>query len=195
MRRKRRTTDKHHAAAWKYKNLTIAFLGLCVACVLSQNKEFHAILAHLGNVGYIGAFIAGILFVSTFTVATGMIILFIFAETLHPIEIGLIAGLGAVVGDIIIFHLVKDSLANELTDIYNHVDHKKHIKKLLHSKYFSWTLPVIGAIIIASPLPDELGVSLMGLSKMKTVPFLLLSFFLNSIGIFLIVSASLVIKP
>ena len=195
MRRKRRTTAKHHATAWKYKNLTIAFLGLCVAYVLSQNKEFHALLAHLGNVGYIGAFVAGILFVSTFTVATGALILLIFAETLHPIEIGLIAGLGAVVGDITIFRFVKNNLEKELTDIYNHIDHNKHFKKLLHSKYFSWTLPVLGAIIIASPLPDELGVSLMGLSKMKTVPFLLLSFFLNSIGIFLIVSASLVIKP
>ena len=195
MRRKRRTTAKHHATAWKYKNLTIAFLGLCVAYVLSQNKEFHALLAHLGNGGYIGAFIAGILFVSTFTVATGALILLIFAETLHPIEIGLIAGLGAVVGDITIFRFVKNNLEKELTDIYNHIDHNKHFKKLLHSKYFSWTLPVLGAIIIASPLPDELGVSLMGLSKMKTVPFLCISFILNSIGIFLIVSASLVIKP
>ena len=54
-------------------------------------------------------------------------------------------------------------------------------------------LPVIGAIIIASPLPDELGVSLMGMSQMKASRFILLSYILNSIGIFLVVSASLLI--
>jgi len=195
MRRKRRTYEKHHATAWKYKNLTIASVGIVLAVLLSQNEFLHAFLSHLGTLGYIGAFIAGILFVSTFTVATGALILLILAETLHPIEIGIIAGLGAVVGDIIIFRFIKDNLASEITDIYNHVDNKKHLKKLFHSPYFSWTLPVLGAIMIASPLPDELGISLMGLSKLRTIPFMIISFILNSIGIFLIVSASLIIKP
>jgi len=79
--------------------------------------------------------------------------------------------------------------------IYDHIDGDHHFKKVLHTKYFSWTLPVIGAIIIASPFPDEIGVSLMGISKMKTYQFILISFLLNAIGIFLVVSASLVIKP
>jgi len=39
---------------------------------------------------------------------------------------------------------------------------------VLYLKYLSWSLPVIGAVIIASPFPDELGISLMGFSKMKT---------------------------
>jgi hypothetical protein len=56
-------------------------------------------------------------------------------------------------------------------------------------------LPVIGAIIIASPLPDEVGISLMGLSKISTPKFIFISYILNSIGLFLIISASVVIKP
>ena len=66
---------------------------------------------------------------------------------------------------------------------------------LIHTKYFSWTLPVLGAVIIASPLPDEMGVGLMGISKLKTSQFILLSFVLNSIGIFIIVSAGAFFKP
>lgn len=181
--------------SWKYKNLTFVFLGVIIALVLSRIEAFHQFLLHLGNYGYIGAFIAGILFVSTFTVATGAIILLVLAEKLSPIEIGIIAGLGAVVGDFTIFRFIKDNLVGELENVYNHVDNKHHFIKILHSKYFSWTLPVIGAIIIASPFPDELGVSLMGISKMKTFQFLIVSFLLNAIGIFLVVSASLVIKP
>ncbi len=177
----------------KYKNLILLCISIIIALLLSGYEPFHYFLLHLGNLGYVGAFIAGVLFVSTFTVATGAVILLILAETLSAVEIGIIAGLGAVVGDFTIFRLVKDSLAKEITPIYNHFGGKQ-ITALLHTKYFSWTLPVIGAIIIASPFPDEIGVSLMGIVKMKTYKFLLLSFILNAIGIFLVISASTVIK-
>jgi uncharacterized membrane protein YdjX (TVP38/TMEM64 family) len=143
----------------------------------------------------VGAFIAGVLFVSTFTVATGAIILLVLAEKLSALEIGIIAGMGAVFGDYVIFRFIKDNLAEEVKDIYNHIDGNHHVQRLFHTKYFSWTLPVIGAIIIATPFPDEIGVSLMGISKMKTYQFLIISFILNAIGIFLIVSASTIIKP
>lgn len=180
---------------WKYKNLFLVFMSTVAALILSRFEAFHAFLLHLGNLGYLGAFIAGMLFVSTFTAATGMLILLVLAERLSPLEIGVVAGFGSVIGDMTIFHLVKDNLSAEVKDIYDHIDQKKHFKKILHSKYFSWTLPVAGAIIIASPFPDEIGVSLLGISKMSTIKFMLLSFLLNSIGIFLIISASLVIKP
>lgn len=180
---------------WKYKNLTLVLLSVILVVILSRIEVFHSFLLHLGGFGYVGAFIAGMFFVWTFTAATSALILLILAETLSPLEIGLIAGLGAVIGDVLIFHLVKDTLTNEIEDIYNHVDRKKHLAKLFHSKYFNWMLPVLGSIIIASPLPDELGVSLMGISKMNPVKFMILSYVLNSIGIFLVVSASVFIKP
>ena len=184
----------NHWRSWKYKNLTIFFLSLITALLLSRYEAFHNFLLNLGELGYIGAFLAGILFVSTFTVATGAVILLILAERLSPIEIGIIAGLGAVVGDFTIFRFIKDNLVAEVTPIYNGLG-GSHVTKMLHTKYFSWTLPVVGAIIIASPFPDEIGVSLMGIAKMKTYQFIILSFILNAIGIFLVVSASLVIKP
>ncbi len=180
---------------YKYKNLTLVYLGIILAASFYQIDAFHQFLLHLGNYGYLGAILAGMLFVSTFTVATGAIILLILAEQLHPLEIGLFAGLGAVVGDLMMFHLVKDGLAAELERVYDLVDSRHHLIKVLHTRHFRWTLPVIGALIIASPLPDELGVTLMGISKMKTIEFIPISFLLNSVGIFLIISASLIIKP
>ncbi len=183
-----------HWYSWKYKNLTFFFLSFIAALLLSRYEPFHNFLLNLGGLGYIGAFFAGMLFVFTFTIATGAVILFVLAESLSPIEIGIIAGLGAVVGDFIIFRFIKDNLLEEVTPIYNRFG-GNHISHVLHTKYFSWTLPVIGAIIIASPFPDEIGVSLMGISKMKTYQFLLISFLLNTIGIFLVISASVLIKP
>jgi len=180
---------------WKYKNLTFLLISILFALALSKYEPFHELLIRLGDYGYIGAFVAGILFVSTFTAAIGAVILLILAEELSPLEIALIAGMGAVFGDFMIFRFIKNSLTMEINQLYDHIDGRHHFKKVLHSRYFSWTLPVIGSIIIASPLPDEIGVSLMGISKMSMAKFLVISFILNAIGIFLIISASIIIHP
>lgn len=174
---------------WKYKNLTYFFLSIYIAFYISNLEQFDYILHQIGNYSYISAFIAGMLFVSTFTIATGAVILLFLADVIPYWQLSLVAGLGAVVGDILIYKFVKDNLADELSLIYDQIDGKHHISKLLHSKYFSWTLPVLGALIIVSPFPDEIGVSLMGISKMSTKKFILIAFILDVIGVFLLVSA------
>jgi len=120
--------------------------------------------------------------------------LFNLAEYLNPWEIALIAGVGAVIGDMTIFQFIRTKgLVDEIKHFFQYFGSDK-LHHLIHTKYFSWTLPVIGAIIIASPLPDELGIGLMGISHLKTWKFVLVSFLLNSIGIFLIVSSSILVK-
>lgn len=180
--------------SFKYKNLLLTVLGIIFAIVLSRYEPFHLFLLNLKDYGYIGAFFAGMLFVSTFTFATGAIILLIFAEALNPIELALIAGLGGVAGDFFIFKYIKNDLTKEIELIYKNIG-GNHLSKVLHTKYFRWTLPVIGALIIVSPFPDEIGVSLMGLSKMSIYKFLLIAFVLDFIGVFLIISSSIFIKP
>lgn len=180
---------------WKYKHLTLFFISVIFSILLSRYEPLNTFLLNLGNWGYIGAFFAGILFVSTFTVATGAVILLILAERLSPIEIGIIAGLGGVVGDFTIFRFVKDGLLSEITPVYNSLGGRR-LTAVLRTKYFSWTLPVIGALIIASPFPDEIGVSLMGIAKIKTYQFILLSFVLDTVGVFLfVVFARAIINP
>lgn len=180
--------------SWRYKNLTLVFVSILATIILLQFEKFHSILLSLGNLGYIGAFFAGMLFVSTFTVSVGSVLLLILAEKLSTFEIGVLAGLGAVTCDFLIFRFTKNKLLSEFDILYKEFE-GRHLTHLFHSKYFSWLFPVFGAIVVASPLPDELGVTLMGISKMKTYQFLILSFILNVLGISLIVSASNFIKP
>jgi len=134
------------------------------------------------------------LFVSTFGFSTGVVTLLILAEKLSLPLIGIIAGAGGVFGDFMLFRFVKDRLVTEIKPIYDSMDHNHHLIKLLHTKHFRWMFPVFGAIVIASPLPDEVGVTLMGISKMKTRTFLLLSFILNVSGVILVLLASRFIK-
>lgn len=180
---------------YRYKNLTFLTLSIVVTIIVFRFEPFHEFLLHLGKLGYLGAFIAGVLFVSTFTVAIGSVILLILAENFSVIEIAVIAGLGAVAGDLTIFKFIRNkSLVDEIMALYKYFGGHK-IRHLIHTKYFGWMLPVIGALIIASPLPDELGVGLMGISKMKLHEFVILSFVLNSIGIFLVLFLSGFVKP
>lgn len=180
---------------WRYTNLTFLAVSLLLALAISSYEPLHEALLHLGKLGYVGAFFAGALFVSTFTVAIGIVVLLVLAEFLSPLEIGIVAGLGAVLGDLLIFRFIKNKLITEINYLFRHIDKKRRLRQLFNSRYFSWTLPVIGAVIIASPLPDEIGVSLMGISQMNTLQFIPLSFILNAIGIFLVVSASTIINP
>ena len=175
----------HHYV--KYRNIILFVVGFIVAILLFRIQGFKLFVQSIGNLGYLGAFIAGLLFVSTFTVAMSSIILVTLSQSLPIPLVILVAGMGAVIGDLLIFRFIKDNVADEITPIYNELVNKSHIKKILHTKYFSWTLPVMGTLIIASPLPDELGVSLLGLSQIKLLRFLLISWVSHTVGMSILV--------
>lgn len=168
--------SRHHKIN-RHMNLILLAVGLGLAWIL-KSYDF-------STYGLIGAFVGGIMFASVFTVASGTIILLSLAHTLPIWQVAVTAGLGAIITNFFIFRFVRDDLYNEIKDVYELFGHR-HLTTLLHTKYFHWFLPLVGAIIIASPLPDELGVSLLGISQMSQGKFLLLAFALNTIGISLI---------
>ena len=90
------------------------------------------------------------------------------------------------VGDLIIFKFIRYSFADEIDKFskekaINRLNNK--IPNLL-KKYF---VPVLAGFIIASPLPDEIGVSLLATSRsISTKFFSILSYVLNTAGIFII---------
>jgi hypothetical protein len=172
---------------WHFKNTALLTASLIVFFLLADTAFVKNIITGLGELGYIGAFITGMFFVSTFTVAPAAVVLYHLADQLHPLEIALLAGLGCVVGDYIIFRFLKDKVFQELQPVFNRLG-GSYVWKFLSTPYFAWLTPVIGAAIIASPLPDEAGIGLLGLSKIKSWQFLLLSFVLNAVGIFIIVA-------
>ena len=148
---------------------------------------------------YIGIFIAGMFFTSAFTTAPAIVILGEFSKHNNLMAVAVIGGLGAAIGDFILFKFVKDRVADDFKYLFHikkkgrHVVKSKDIdclgnrlKSIFHTKLFHWFAPFIGALIIASPLPDELGIAILGLSRMKDSVFIPVSFIFNSIGIFVI---------
>lgn len=174
---------------WRYKNLTLLAISIVVFFILAQTSSVQTAIANFGEWGYAGAIILGIFSVMTFTAAPALTVLYAFSEHLNPIELALLAGLGSVIGDFIIFSFFKDTIFTELEPIIERISHSP-VAHIFHSRYFLWLTPVIGALIIASPLPDELGVPLLSGNKIKKWHFIILTFILNSTGIWLLLTGT-----
>lgn len=129
------------------------------------------------------------MYVSTFTFSAGVLTLLVLAPSYNIFLMTAVASAGALASDLLIFKFVSDDLDSEIRDIWKRLG-GRHVMRVLHIKIFSWMLPLVGALIVASPFPDEIGISLMGLSKMRASRFIPLVFFLNSVGIFLIIAFS-----
>lgn len=168
------------------KNLSIVFLSVLIAIILAKTDAFRDLLISIQGLKFIGSFIAGIFFISVFTVAPASVMLFNIAQITPIWEVAILGGLGAVVGDFIIFRFIKNNFADEVINLLKKTKIQK-IAGIIHLSAFRWLVPFIGALIIASPLPDELGLTMMGLSKVKTSTFVLISFILNSLGILALV--------
>lgn len=177
---------------WEYPYLTAILISVLLAIVLAGNQTFKDWLFHLSSLEYIGALLAGVFFVSSFTVAISIVVIGIMAQNINPVALGLIGGVGAVIGDYLIFKLVRSHLQDELSMLFGK-DGTSYVKTLIRSRYIAWMLPLIGIFILASPLPDELGVSLLGISKISEAKFILISYVSNAVGILMIASVARVI--
>lgn len=174
---------------WPYKNTTLLIISLLVFFYFAESDFIQNIIITIGGFGYLGAFMTGIFFVSIFTVVPATTILYNLANILNPWEVAIFAGIGAVLGDYLIFRFLRDKVFDELNKIFNKMGGSV-VKKLFYTPYFIWLLPLLGAFVIASPLPDEAGISLLGLSKIKNWQFIVLSFLLNAVGILIVIIAA-----
>ena len=131
------------------------------------------------------SFIAGMFFTSVVTTAPAIAVLGELALEGNLLLVALAGGAGAVIGDYIIFAFVRDRVGDDIAYLLARTGTPRFFK-LFHRRTFRWMLPFIGGLIIASPLPDELGLALLGIAKMRTSRFVLLSFTFNATGILLI---------
>ena len=167
-------------------DISLIALSIIVAVLLVKSNVLSDLLSSTSNLKFIGSFIAGLFFTSLFTTAPAIVTLGQIATSANIIEVSFFGAVGAVIGDLIIFQFVKDQLSVHFAELMTHNSVWKRMKVLFKLKYFRWITLLIGGAIIASPLPDELGIGLLGASKMKTRLFVPISFIFNFIGIYLI---------
>ncbi|MFH0876546.1 MAG: hypothetical protein V1859_11520 [archaeon] len=147
------------------------------------NRHYPLIENNLILLSYLGVFLAGIFYAYGFTSGPAVGVLLIISRHVNIFVAGLIGGLGSLLGDFLIFEFIRVGFEDEIKKlshehIFKSIDIPKIIKKGI--------MPLIAFVFIASPLPDEIGVSILAATKIPTKFFAIISYTLNTAGIFFI---------
>lgn len=173
---------------FKYPKLALLVLFSISAYYIFSDSHVQAIIDNLGQLSYLGVFLAGICFSFGFSTpfAVG------FFLTVQPENIfiaSIVGGMGALISDVLIFKFIRFSFMDEFkrlekTIIVKDVSHVLSRKPF--SKIKAYILYLFAGLIISSPLPDELGVSMLaGLTHVRINTLAAISFVMNTLGIFI----------
>ncbi len=166
--------------------ILIFILTFFLAYILFHHREFLLINNFLLSLGPLGAFIAGIFFPYGFTAAPATAVLLIIAKDQNILVSGFLAGFGALLSDLLIFRFIRSSFKDELKLLSKEKIFLK-IGNYFPQKINNFLIDFVAAIFIASPLPNEIGVSLMATSRtISTKIFSIFCYILNTAGIFII---------
>lgn len=179
----------------KYPKLILLCLSILLAYLLFQIDFFREVAVKLNSHGYVSILLAGFLFSYGFTAPFAVGFFISLAPQVNIFLAAPLAGIGALLSDLLIFRFIRTSFQDEFENLkltwffqkirelfFNHLSDR--IKR-----YVLWTF---AGFLIASPLPDEFGVSLVsGFSGINQKIFSVISFSLNTIGIFVILLLAL----
>lgn len=171
--------------AYRYPRLTIlALLFLFSYFILSADTlPFKDLILSLG---IIGGLFAGFFYVFSFTAPAATAVLLILGTDNNILVIGLVAGLGALIGDLIIFKTARKAFGNEFIRLRQEPIIRKPLELIEH-RIRRIIKITIALIFIASPLPDEIGVTLIANTHaLKQKYFIIWSYLLNTAGIFVL---------
>lgn len=168
----------------KYRtSLIIFFSGLVLTIIGLQFPPVRHLFFSIEQTGYLGSFLAGILYSSGFTSSSAVVIFAQMPDRFNPLLIAIVAGIGSVFYDATLFALFRSQGKKRIIEVMR--DKIRHT-----SRRNRRIMVIIGLLIHISPLPDELAAGVLSLSQMKMKHFIALSFLLNAMGVLIIVLIS-----
>ncbi len=169
------------------------FMALVACCIFAYLLFSTGALEQFGESlhghGYVSIFIAGLLFSFGFTSPFAAGLFLAMAPQVNPYIAAPLGGFAAFLADLCIFEFIRFSFSDEIHRLKSTRAFLK-IHGLLHHKrvpvsvrtYLLWAF---AGLIIASPLPDEIGVTLLStITTIDAKKFGAFSFAMNTLGIF-----------
>jgi hypothetical protein len=149
-----------------YPKLLALACSFAAAYVLARMGLLHSVAEWFNGDGYVSVFIGGMLYTFGFTAGFGFALLAEVSQHVHPIPAALLGGAGATIADMTLFRFVRISLKDEWTLLLQSATALR-IRTLLHRHVrFEYLrragIWLLACTIIASPLPDEIGITVLG---------------------------------
>ncbi len=170
-------------------------LALCIllSTLLLETGMFVQFGAALSSHGYAAIFIAGLMLSFGFTAPFAVGLFLALAQGVNIYYASLIGGFGAFLSDLFIFEFVRFSFHDEIhkfrsTDLYLFFHKLMHHEKMPPTlrTYLLWS---VAGIVIASPFPDEIGISLLSsVTDLDAKRFAAICLVLNMAGVFVMLA-------
>ena len=168
-------------ARW-YANVSVIAASVFLAILFAGSGALEQFITQTQQVRLIGSLVAGFFFSSVFTVAPAIVALGEIAQHGSLMTTALVGGFGAMMADMLIFRFLKANFGSDIAFSARHAKSARFMH-LMRSSGFHWALILLGGLIIASPFPDELGLALMGITRVRLSLLMPLSFTFNTLGI------------
>lgn len=174
----------------RYPKLFLLFATMVLSYFLFRADLFLDLTQWLHISPYVSIFFVGFFFSYGFTSAFAVAFFVSLAPLVNPFLAAPLAGIGAVTADLVIFHFIRSSFQDEFEKLkLSYVFQKLHFlfHEHLGERIKKYILLAFGGFLIASPLPDEFGVTLVsGFTDIDEKMFGFIAYMLNTGGILFI---------
>ncbi|OGE29593.1 hypothetical protein A2867_00325 [Candidatus Daviesbacteria bacterium RIFCSPHIGHO2_01_FULL_40_11] len=164
----------------------VFILSLSFAWWLIKSGYLQGLIEAIMPLRFVSEILAGFLYTSFLSAPISVAMLIVLAQENNPIVTALLAGVGAALADLLMIKFFRGQLYSDLNQISKQLGYNK-FNIFLQKLRLGFIVPLIGAIIVASPFPDEIGLFMLGASKLRYQEVALLTYILNTAGILLIV--------
>lgn len=160
------------------RDVAIILFSLIFTIFLARNQDVIPFFEHLTRYPWLSSFVAGIFLVSQFTAIPATAILTgLSLKSPLPI-VAISAALGSALGDVGIFSFFKTTIVDDLRYLADKLGIRNYLQRVNNGRY-RVVLRIIGIILWVMPLPDELPLAILGVTKTNNKLFVFLSLFIN----------------
>ena len=135
------------------------------------------LLSRIVPITFVAEFVAGMFYTSLITTPISIALLTTLSTTSNIYFVALIGGVGAVVGDFLILN-VFSKIGSTITI--------RNRKPRFHTKIPKSLLRTLGVLCLILPVPDEVAMALLGISRISTRMFILVVYPAKALGIFMV---------
>jgi hypothetical protein len=190
---KKKKTQKNNVTnaweSWPLKHTTLVAVGLVLFILVLDTAIVRAFFEFSTSLGLAGVFLAGMFYTSLFTAAPAVIMLVELSKTIDPVQLVLFASFGSVMGDLIILKIFQDNIYEEMKYLGKKLGIGIKVNKK-RRKAVNWIMSLCGMFVLGSPLPDEVGIAMLGMTQYSKFRILVVAFLANFVGISFIVFAA-----